>query len=784
MLRILLFIPLFALLNLSSYSQLNMTELGYLDIPDMHGLKLNDIWGYVDEEGNEYALVGAQNGLSIVDVTDPTNPTEIKWFWGSESIWRDIKTVGDYAYVTTEAEAGLWIIDLSPLPESTDLPISTYSGPEGNEWYTAHNLYADDGFVYIFGAGRDNGGTIILDVTTDPMNPIEVGVFDNWYVHDGYVRDNVGYFGHIYEGFFSIVDLTDKSAPVLISTLESPTYFTHNIWISDDSDYAFTTDEVSGGYLGAFDISDPTSPVQIDKIQSSPGEGVVPHNAHVWGDYLVTSYYTDGVVIHDISQPHNMVEVAHFDTSPLATTSTDGCWGVYPYFPSGNMIASDREEGLFVLSADLHQGSYLEGNVTEEGTGFAVNNVEITIDGTTVEDVSDVLGDYAIGIEEEGSFDVNFFKVLYFPKTITVDFVNGEIVTEDVVLEKIPQYSVTVRVVDAETFNPIEGAQVLLEHTYINSTGVTDALGEADLEMYYEDNYQLFAGKWGYQSGCFVDTLITDATGTIIVPIQKGYYDDFNLDFGWTTAGSAEKGHWEREIPVGASGGDGDLQNPDKDAPWDCGGYAFLTGNGSSASNDEEVEKGEVVLISPEFDLTPFLEPHINFFAWFYNKHGSPPDDTMKVYVSNGTENALLTQFYAGETELSKWNPVSVPVPSSLALTETMQLIVTLSDYETSVNVTEGGIDHFSITDFSLVDLTEEKSPESITIYPNPFKDVLMLNGAEKGTLELYDLTGKEVFKTEVAQSVSIDHLEKGLYIIVLKDEEELPYFSQKLLKE
>jgi choice-of-anchor B domain-containing protein len=201
MLRILLFIPLFALLNLSSYSQLNMTELGYLDIPDMHGLKLNDIWGYVDEEGNEYALVGAQNGLSIVDVTDPTNPTEIKWFWGSESIWRDIKTVGDYAYVTTEAEAGLWIIDLSPLPESTDLPISTYSGPEGNEWYTAHNLYADDGFVYIFGAGRDNGGTIILDVTTDPMNPIEVGVFDNWYVHVGYVRDYVGYFGNIFEGF-------------------------------------------------------------------------------------------------------------------------------------------------------------------------------------------------------------------------------------------------------------------------------------------------------------------------------------------------------------------------------------------------------------------------------------------------------------------------------------------------------------------------------------------------------------------------------------------------------
>ncbi|MBK7380049.1 MAG: hypothetical protein IPJ03_13740 [Ignavibacteriales bacterium] len=31
----------------------------------------NDIWGYVDPNGNEYALLGVGTGTSIINVTDP-----------------------------------------------------------------------------------------------------------------------------------------------------------------------------------------------------------------------------------------------------------------------------------------------------------------------------------------------------------------------------------------------------------------------------------------------------------------------------------------------------------------------------------------------------------------------------------------------------------------------------------------------------------------------------------------------------------------------------------------
>src|SRR5688572_30580117 len=84
-----------------AFAQLNMTQLGYLDIPANHATELNGIWGYTDETGKEYALVGTKDGVSIVDVSVPSNPTEILFIAGANSIWREIKTNGDYAYVTT-----------------------------------------------------------------------------------------------------------------------------------------------------------------------------------------------------------------------------------------------------------------------------------------------------------------------------------------------------------------------------------------------------------------------------------------------------------------------------------------------------------------------------------------------------------------------------------------------------------------------------------------------------------------------------------------------------------
>ena len=163
----------------------------------------NDIWGYADGS-TEYALVGLTNGFSVVDITDPSNPSELFFISGSNSIWRDVKTWGKYAYVTTEAEDGLLIVDLS------DETGQTYVYTE--EFFTtSHNIYIDEnGYAYIFGADTGNGGAVILDLTNDPMNPTLAGIFDNNYLHDGMVRGDTLWGSAIYLGDFQVIDVSDK----------------------------------------------------------------------------------------------------------------------------------------------------------------------------------------------------------------------------------------------------------------------------------------------------------------------------------------------------------------------------------------------------------------------------------------------------------------------------------------------------------------------------------------------------------------------------------------------
>ena len=98
--NILFFLFLFISNLFQAQESLNMVQLGNLS----YNQDLNDIWGYVDHEGKEHALVGCANGFSYVDISNPANPQEVFFIPGSNSIWRDLKTWNNYAYITTESK--------------------------------------------------------------------------------------------------------------------------------------------------------------------------------------------------------------------------------------------------------------------------------------------------------------------------------------------------------------------------------------------------------------------------------------------------------------------------------------------------------------------------------------------------------------------------------------------------------------------------------------------------------------------------------------------------------
>lgn len=757
----------FVLINCWSFSQLNVDSLSHISYQQLHGANLNDVWGYEDELGNEYAIVGTSKGTSIVDISNPSNPVEIFWMPGTESIWRDPCVYGNYAYVTTEADDGLLIIDLSPLPQSTNLPTSVYTGPTGQSWTSAHTCFCDNqGFAYVFGSNRGEGGVIILDIATNPMQPIEVGEFDTWYCHDGFVRNDTMYLAHIYDGFFSLVDVSNHAAPQLIATQSTPNLFAHNIWPSTSGQYVFTTDEVSGAYIAVYDISNTNSIIEVERIQNSPGSGVIPHNTHVMGEYLITSYYSDGIVIHDCTNPNNLVKVGQYDTYNGQTAGFDGCWGVYPFFSSGTIIAADITEGLFILGPTYTKGSYLKGNVTETGTGISLNGVKVTLSNNDQPDFTNNQGAYVTGYYQIGTTQVLFEKVGYYPLTTSVSLIQGQEITLDVELTPIPPFNIQVNVTDGSTGAALFDAQIKLVHPLITHTGVTNALGEEQLVLFYQESYEIFVGKWGYKTFCS-SQVIDQNTQVLNVTLMPGYYDDFELDFGWTVNGTAQTGIWERGIPHPTSSG----SVVTGDVPWDCGTSCFVTGNDPNLHPDfDDVDQGNTVLVSPPMDLTALTNPHVNYARGYYNYYGPQAvDDTLKIFISNGSQLVLIDAVSPPQGNAMTWEYKSIGLNGIIPITSSMQLVVSISDYDPNVNITEAAFDEFYITNNN-INLIDEVSL-NLNVFPNPSNDIVTLTGIlTNEPIVIMDNLGRIVVQGQTDSTelkLDVQDWSAGLYVVL-----------------
>jgi len=236
-------------IGIFAQNSMNMVLIGTYEWSSLN-TEGSDIWGWVDANGNEYALVGLNDGFSVVDVTNSTNPVEMFYIPDINSTWRDIKTWGNYAYVTTEADTGLLIVDLTDMTGNSFWHVSNFTNPTTGasvEFTAAHNIYIDEnGIAYIFGASSNTGsspadGAIFLDVNANPTNPVYLGEWDDEYIHDGMARGDTMYAGCINAGELFVVDVSNKSNPQTLGSQTTPNAFTHNVWVSDNGDFVFTT---------------------------------------------------------------------------------------------------------------------------------------------------------------------------------------------------------------------------------------------------------------------------------------------------------------------------------------------------------------------------------------------------------------------------------------------------------------------------------------------------------------------------------------------------------------
>lgn len=355
------------LLSLNSLGQdsLNMRLLYHwkvdsFPISGAHGNAYNEIWGFV-QGGKEYAVIGSTMGTHIFDVDDPVNAYEAVYIpapaQGSQVVHRDYHDYNGYLYIVCDEGAStLQIADLSFLPDSAPLVYDADS-----LFVRSHNIFIDSATAKLYVCGGENQlnvysladpevPTLLVNCSTD------VSYWESTigYLHDIFVRNDTAYCNAGNNGLY-VVDFSDTPNPVVIGSLTEYPYkgYNHSGWLNNSGTMYALADENHGYKIKMLDVNDITDIDLIDTIGNNVDSLSIPHNLIFKDEFLYVSYYQDGIYIYNTKDPKSIYISGFYDTSsePHATNYR-GCWGVYPFLPSGILLASDMQNGLYVFDVD------------------------------------------------------------------------------------------------------------------------------------------------------------------------------------------------------------------------------------------------------------------------------------------------------------------------------------------------------------------------------------------------------------------------------------------------
>ncbi|WP_444997550.1 choice-of-anchor B family protein [Aliikangiella sp. IMCC44359] len=353
----------------------------------------NDVWGHIDlNTGTEYAIMGVQNGITVFSLSDPESPVEVGHVLGNKSGWRDIKVYQyfdqtlnawqAYAYATVENADGVSIINLNNLPNSVSLVEANKSVSNSHNVYISNvdhslNIKQDDvePVLQIVGANKAGGAFNSFSLA----NPQTIQISNNQsgfggYTHDGTSvlindsrKDNDCFNATTHCSVFVDFNVNemvfwDISNPADTKKLSQIGYddvpltqqYIHSGWVTEDKRYVLLHDEFDeskGGLnttIRIFQIDSLRNPVKVG--QWTGPTKTIDHNGFVRGNRYYMSNYERGLTILDITDAANPVEVGFFDTFPTRNSNKfNGAWGVYPFLPSGLILVSDINSGLYIL---------------------------------------------------------------------------------------------------------------------------------------------------------------------------------------------------------------------------------------------------------------------------------------------------------------------------------------------------------------------------------------------------------------------------------------------------
>ncbi|RYZ46182.1 MAG: choice-of-anchor B family protein, partial [Sphingobacteriales bacterium] len=224
------------------------------------------------------------------------------------------------------------------------------------DFMLAHNIFIDTVSASLYACSpRSLGATDQLRVYSlaNPEQPALRATYNrNDKVHDVFVRNDTAYCSSSFYGFEIIDFSSGDNNWQNISELRSYPYqgYNHSSWINEKG-IGVMADETHGLPLKVIDTRNLANIRVLSVFGPRMGDTTsVPHNPFIKGDYVYVAYYLDGLQIYNLSDPENPVRAGFYDTYPDPDyKGFAGAWGCYPFLPSGRVLVSDMQRGLYVF---------------------------------------------------------------------------------------------------------------------------------------------------------------------------------------------------------------------------------------------------------------------------------------------------------------------------------------------------------------------------------------------------------------------------------------------------